>query len=138
MKQRVFGLVFALLGLLLILTPRLIFPVCGVGRYAPPEGQAAGYHACHGTLKAETVLGAAAILVGSVAFLWPKRRVLAATSVLGLVTAVLAACFPLFITGMCKMPTMACRLGTQPALVTIAVLMAIAAAAGLAVSKRTP
>lgn len=137
-KARVLGAVIVILGILLVLTPMYIFPVCGVGRYAPPPGEPIGHHACHGTLKAVTVLGSVAVLAGLMPLLWPGRKTALTASAAALVIAALAVLFPTVITGLCKMPTMACRLGTLPALITIAVLTALTGAAGLYTSRKPP
>jgi hypothetical protein len=124
-RARVFGGVLAALGIILILTPRYLFPVCGIGE--------PGFHACHGTLKAETVLGAVTIVIGMLPVLWPLRKTTLAASVSAIVLAALVVLFPAAITGMCKMPTMACRMGTLPALVTLGVIIALTGAAGIAI-----
>lgn len=130
------GVAFIVLGLFLILVPWVIFPVCGVGRYAPADGTIAGVHACHGTLKAETVLGAVAIVAGLVPLFWPGRRVLLFSSIAVLFVAVFAVLFPAVITGVCKVPTMPCRLGTLPALVITGVLTGMAGLAGIIMSRK--
>ena len=125
-----------LLGILLILTPWYIFPVCGVGRNAPAPGEPIGHHTCFRTLKAETVLGAITILISIMPVLWPLRKIVLGASLGSLVIAVLVILFPTAITGLCKMPTMACRVGTLPALVTVGILIGIAAAIGLISSRK--
>jgi hypothetical protein len=137
MRARAMGAVLVILGLLIIATPRAIFPVCGMGPGASAESRA-GVHACHKTMKAETVLGAAAILAGFIPILWPGGKQILAASVAALVIAVLAALFPLYITGMCRMATMPCRMGTLPALVTLAILTGATGAAGFFLSRKTP
>ena len=129
-KARVLGVVLAVLGTLLILTPRYIFPVCGYGE--------PGFHACHGTLKAETVIGAITILAAAIVILWPLKKTLLASSAASLVIAALVILFPTVITGMCKMPTMACRMGTLPALVTLGVVIALVGLAGILASRSAP
>jgi hypothetical protein len=124
-RARVIGSVLAALGIILMVTPRYIFPVCGYGE--------PGLHACHGTLKAETVLAAITIVIGLLPVLWPLRRTALAASVSALVIAALVVLFPVAITGMCKMPTMACLMGTLPALVTVGVIIALTGGAGIAV-----
>lgn len=138
MKAKAMGIALAALGALLILTPWYIFPVCGVGRYAPGPGMPLGVHPCHGTLSAETVLGAVAIIMGLIPLFWPHKRTVLAASISSAVIAALAALFPLAITGMCKVATMPCRLGTEPALYTVATLMMLTAALGLLAYRKMP
>ncbi|HUT52522.1 MAG TPA: DUF4418 family protein [bacterium] len=135
MKARAVGIAVVALGVLLVLTPWVIFPVCGVGRFAPGPGIAPGMHPCHGTLQAETVLGAAAIVIGFIPVLWPRKKAVLGASLGAAAVAVLAVLFPLAITGLCKVVTMPCRLGTLPALETVATLMMLAAALGLTVYR---
>ena len=136
MKARVLGIIFVILGVLLILTPWVIFPVCGVGRFAPPPGQSIGHHGCHGTLYAETIIGIITVVVGLFTALWSRQKVVMFSSISVFGLAVIAVLFPFLITGVCKMSTMVCRLGTVPGLVTVAVLMAIVATIGLGLSRR--
>jgi len=141
MKDRVLGVVVIVLGALLILTPWVIFPVCMVGRNAPPKGLEVGHHmrhGCHDTLRAETALGVVAIGIGAVPLLWPRRKIKIAVSTATLIVAALVVLFPLKITGLCKMSDMACRIGTMPALATVAVVMGLAGLIGLIVSIRAP
>ena len=136
MKARSIGIALAALGVLLVLTPWVLFPVCGVGRYAPGPGIASGAHPCHGTLLAETALGAAALVLGLFPVLWPGKNAVLGASIGAAVVAALVVLFPVAITGMCKVVTMPCRLGTLPALETAATLMMLTAALGLAVYRK--
>jgi hypothetical protein len=130
MKARILGGAIMILGALLIVTPWVIFPVCGVGRYAMEGGHHGMTPPCHQTLKAETALGAAVIVVGLVPLFWPGRRPALAASGLIAVAAVLAVAFPAGLTSMCKMPSMPCLAGTYPALIVMAALLGATALAG--------
>jgi Domain of unknown function (DUF4418) len=136
MKNRGLGVFFIVLGILLILTPWIIFPVCGVGRYAPPSGQIVGHHGCHATLKAETIIGGITILAGMLPILWPKRKLVIPVAGFTIVLAVLSALFPTYITGMCKMATMPCNLGTTPAIIIISILMASGGVTGIFLNRK--
>jgi hypothetical protein len=133
---RAFGVAVTVLGLLVLAVPSIIFPVCGVGRYAPLPGESIGHHGCHATLYAEIVIGLVVASSGLVAAIRPSGRKLTVLSIAVLVLAALVAAFPTLITGVCKVPTMPCRLGTVPALVITAVLVGATAAAGLLASRR--
>ncbi len=137
-KWRVLGLVFVIAGVLLILTPWTIFPVCGVGRYAPPPGQTIGHHGCHNTLYIETIIGIITAVIGLISVIWSRHKVVLFASISVLCLAVLAVLFPFAITGVCKMSTMACRLGTIPGLVTVAIIMGLSAVIGLGLSRKRP
>ncbi len=138
MSARIIGITIIILGVFLLVTPRYIFPVCGVGRYAPEPGTPIGKHGCHDTLKAETALGIALLPLGLVPVMWPRRKVLMGVSIATLLTALLVILFPTVITGICKMPTMPCRLGTQPALVIEGILLGLAGVAGLLAARKLP
>ena len=136
MGGRGLGVLIIVWGLLLILVPWVIFPVCGVGRYAPPPGQPIGVHACHGTLKAETALGILTIVLGVVPLLWFRRGVVILVSAAAVVDAVLVILFPTVITGICKVPTMACRMGTLPALVILGIILGLTGMSGLVIGAK--
>lgn len=118
-------MVVALLGVLLINVPILIFPVCEVGQSPLLGGPIDSRHGCHGTLHAEVVLGAITVATGFLLLISSTFRLRLAAYVVVLTVAVLAVLFPVTITGVCKMPTMPCRLGTVPALVTVGVFLGI-------------
>jgi hypothetical protein len=137
MKARIAGVIILLLGLLLLLTPWLIFPVCGVGRNAAGVSRALGHHGCHGTLWAETAIGSATIIIGLLPLIWPKPRVLRPAAWASAGCALLAVLFPLFITGMCNFSTMPCRLATLPAIETVAAFQVISASFILLTFRKT-
>jgi len=95
-------------------TPRWFFPICGVIAMN-----------CHRTLVAETWLAAALTAVAGLRLVWrPVAHLL-------LPVAVLVALFPLLITGVCPGRNSPCHLGTQPALIVLAVLLLCVYAATL-------
>ena len=138
MKARVVAIMIMIWGALLILIPWTIFPVCGIGPNAAGTMASIGYHGCQGTLRAETALGLIALGLAAVPLLWPQRRPLLIASLGGLLIALLAILFPTVITGMCRVPTMPCRMGTLPALIIVSVLLGLCSAAGLALSRKLP
>jgi hypothetical protein len=134
MNYRILGASIAILGILLMLTPRYIFPVCGMGKVGAAPGP--GWHGCHGTMEAEAALGAAVAALGLVPIIWPRRRAMLTASLGALIAYALAIIFPLYITGLCRMPTMPCQKGTFPAIVALALLLAVAGIAGRVPSRR--
>lgn len=91
---------------LLFVTPRWLFPVCDSATMA-----------CHHTLIAETWLALALLAVAFIRHFWrPLIHIL-------LPISILISLFPLFITGVCHDDRALCRLGTQPALITLSVLL---------------
>ena len=130
--KKIPGVGFAVIGLLMVLTPWLIFPICGQGRYAPPPGAPDKPHKCIGTAYAATGFGAVIVLAGIVASARPRRRTVRGAAVATTALAGLAALAPSY-AGVCKVMTMPCRAGTVPALVFLFILsLAAAAATGLA------
>ncbi len=134
-KERVFGSATVTLGILLILTPLMVFPVCGMGRHVPPSGERIGHHGCHDTLGAEIALGAALIITGLAPIIWPRRKALRFSSIAMMVIATLVVVFPIKMFEICKMPTMPCRVETLPALCVIAILMGVLSGVGLFLSR---
>ncbi len=135
-KARTIGIIFIILGVLVILTPRVFFPVCGLDKKAFQMSSIPGHHGCHDTLHAVTILGVIAILTGIFPLVQAKRETVLFASILFIVLAALIILFPTTITGICKMPTMVCRLGTLPALVTGGIIMGIAGIAGILISRK--
>ena len=135
MQNRLIGTVVIILGLLLILTPWWIFPVCGKGRYAPKIGTIKTPHKCTNTLYAESALGIITLALGVAALARPSRKSVFTVSCLLMAVAILVSLFPLWLTGVCKMSTMPCRTGALPALVTISVMMAVTAVSGMVQAK---
>ena len=121
MREKVFGAVFALLGLLVILTPRYILPVCEFKGFKPMH--------CSEAAHFELYAGLALIGIGlGAAFL----RGRAAGLVLGLLAAAAGAAV-IYIpqaTGFCKSPMMPCHYGAVPALRLLGGITILAGLAG--------
>lgn len=91
---------------LLFVTPRWVFPVCDSAMMA-----------CHHTLIAETWLALALLVVAFVRHFWPPLIHIL------LPISILVSLFPLYITGVCPGDRSPCHIGTQPALITLSVLL---------------
>ena len=135
MPKRLIGTVIIILGLLIVLTPWYIFPICGRGRYAPGPGLIDKPHRCTNTLYAESALGILTIAVGGIALRSASKKNMIVVSASLMVLAIMVCLFPLRLTGLCKMATMPCRMGTLPALITISIMMAITAVSGMVQAK---
>lgn len=135
-KTQVWALIVIILGVIIILIPWYLFPVCGVGRYAPPVGTLPRMHGCDGTLKAATVLGVLMVFAGMLPLFvrqyWAGIVSAASTAVIG----VLVILFPTVITGVCRVPTMPCVFGTKPALVAVGILLILAGCIGVLLVKK--
>lgn len=134
MRMRGIGIAIVILGVFLVLTPWRLFPVCRVNGFMSfPSG-----HGCANTARAETALGFAAIILGGLPLFKPKRGLALFASVSALALALLVVLFPLAITGLCKAPTMACRVGTLPALIVIAFLLGLTGLVGIGLFRKPP
>lgn len=116
--KRTAGIASLIGGLLLILVPRFILPVC--------EYQ--GYQPMHCSDTAHTELYAGILLAGAgVAVMLFRRPGLVLGALLAAIAVSAAAlAFPEFY-GYCKSPKMPCNYGTIPAIRLIAVMTAVTA-----------
>ena len=119
MKNRIiFAAVFVLLGLLVILAPTVLFPVC----------ESEMKMACFFTKKAEIGVGLLIAAIGVVSFFLKNKDIRIGLSIAQFLNAALVLALPLKLTGLCKKSDMACRVKTLPALIVLSVLLAIVAA----------
>ena len=137
-KAQVWALVLVLLGVIVVLIPWYLFPVCGVGRYAPPAGTLASMHGCSNTLKAATVLGVLAMCTGILPLFVKQRWAVLTAAVSATVIGALLILFPTAITGVCMIPTMPCVFGTKPALIIAGIVLLLAGGVGGLLIKKTP
>ena len=114
------ALLFILSGLLVILIPTVILPIC----------QSEMKMACYFTKQAEIGVGAVILALGVLtAFSSKKTRL--GISYAQLLNGILVLALPLKLTGLCKMSDMACRVKTLPELIVLSVLLALTAAADI-------
>ncbi|MBC8503286.1 MAG: DUF4418 family protein [Chloroflexi bacterium] len=110
------GIIIAVLGLLIVLTP-VVLPVCE-GLLELVNGKKIPMR-CHWTARAEMIFGALIVVVGlMIAFLkkaGERQRLHHQVALLGLVTILT----PLFIIPTCMNPDMSCNVGTKPALIIL-------------------
>jgi len=116
--KRTAGIAALIGGLLLVLVPRYILPVCEFKGYQPMH--------CSDTARAEMYAGV--LLAGAgMAVLLLRRPVMVLAALLAAIAASAAAlAFP-EVYGFCKSPNMPCNYGTVPAVRLIAVLTAVIA-----------
>ncbi len=129
------GMVTAVLGLLIVLTP-VVLPVCegllelASGKQIPMR--------CHWTARAEMLFGVIIMALGlMIAFLkspGERRRLHHQAAILGAVTILT----PLFIIPTCDNPDMACNVGTRPALIILGGLVLLAGLLGSRAPKTPP
>ena len=115
MKNRIgFSIGYILLGALLSLIPTVIFPVC----------ESEKKMSCYYTAHAEFGIGIIVIILGIAYILFKSEELRAGISLSIAVNSILIVLLPLKLTGLCKMSGMACRIGTLPALIVIAIIIA--------------
>ena len=122
MKNRIiFAAAFILLGLLVILAPTVLFPVC----------ESEMKMACFFTKKAEIGAGLVIAALGVIYFFLKNKDIRLGISIAQFLNAGLVLAFPAKLTGLCKMSDMACRVKTYPALIVLSVLLALTAATNI-------
>lgn len=119
MKNRIIvSIIYIVLGILLALVPTVLFPTCDATEMKM---------ACYYTKQAEVGLGVLVAVLGIVALLSKNADVRSGLSLAILGIAVLVVVYPLYLTGLCKMSDMMCRLRTLPALILISVVIGVVA-----------
>ena len=136
MAGKTLGTALIILGLLLILTPRYIFPVCGQGWHKSPAPMSWAKHGCDRTLTAESLLGIFTLAAALIPFFSASKKTLKTVSLLTIVIGALVILFPAGITGLCKVLTMPCRVGTFPALVILGMLFGVTGGLGLLLARK--
>ena len=122
MKNRIlFAAAFILLGLLVILAPTVLFPVC----------ESEMKMACFFTKKTEIGVGLVIAALGVIYVFLKNKDIRLGISIAQFLNAGLVLAFPAKLTGLCKMSDMACRVKTYPALIVLSVLLALTAAANI-------
>ncbi len=119
-KINVFGVVIAVLGILIILTP-IVFPVCE-GLLELVNGKKVPMR-CFWTARAEWIIGAMVVISGLLVTFAKtdeaRKRLNNQVTFLGLATILT----PLFIIPTCMNPDMSCNIGTKPALIILGVVV---------------
>ena len=132
---RIYSLLIVALSVLLILIPWLLFPVCGVGRYAVQKGMM--MHGCGATLNFVTILGIIGIVIGVIVQVRPGRVIAIAASISFAALGGLVILFPTAITGVCRVANMPCVYGTKPALIVAGFVMVLFGIAGFYLFGKT-
>ena len=117
-KNKITGIVIALLGLLTALIPTVIFKVC-----AAMDGK---FMKCHWTSQVEVALGIAVLVLGLLIVLSKENAAASAYAVASAVNGVLVILIPTVVIGVCGSADMPCHSGTKPALIIAGALIAAA------------
>ena len=139
MKNRIVSSVlFIFIGALLILFPLYILPVCPLpdAQTIPATTMAGDGHMhstpgkimkCFWTARAEIGIGSLVIAIGALVLFSRSLFVRMGLSMALACTAVLAAAIPTILIGVCGNEMMRCNMGAKPALILLAIVLAIAA-----------
>jgi hypothetical protein len=116
-KKYISGIVFFLLGLLVVLGPRYLFKVC-----TPDES---GFPLCHWSAQAEIGVGALISALGIGLVICEDRKIRFGLVIGILLSSIVVLCIPHILIGGCEMPSMACRKTAFPCITLIGVILMI-------------
>ena len=129
--SNILGAINIILGALVITLPHCILPVCEYfGMYMETKMGMLVPMKCHYTAYAEVGVGATIIVASVVLMVSNMVQTKKALSIVGAVLGINVMLLPTYLTGMCGMASMPCRIGTQPALLILGVLIIIVNAIG--------
>ena len=118
------GALLALLGIVIILTPWIIFPVCELhDSYAILQSGAKIPMTCGWTARAESGIGALIVLAGGLLIARSTPETRQAVGIFSIALGALAVLTPTVIIGMCKMADHPCRVLTLPALEILGIIV---------------
>jgi uncharacterized membrane protein YczE len=122
MKISIPAIILIVLGILLVVSPWTIAPVCEVnGMYAQLASGKTLPMPCGWTARAEIGVGALALFAGLLLAFSQSAETKRMIGLFGIAFGVLAILFPLYITKMCALPDHPCNLLTKPVLVILGV-----------------
>jgi hypothetical protein len=121
-----YGALLVLLGIIIILIPWIIFPVCEMeGSYVVTAAGAKLPMTCGWTARAETGIGALIVIAGGLLIARSTRETRQAVGIFTIAMGALVILFPTVLIGMCKVATHPCRMTTLPALEFLGVIVII-------------
>jgi drug/metabolite transporter (DMT)-like permease len=121
------GAFLILLGILVMLTPWIIFPVCEVeGMYLKTVSGVQMPMKCGWTARAETGMGALIIVGGGLLIARGTPETRQAVGVFSIATGILVILFPTVLIGMCALADHPCRQLTLPALEILGIIVIVA------------
>jgi len=127
MRHRVFGSLLFIIGILVLLTPKYILPVC---EYTGRQRMACSY-----TGWAEMFMGGIIMAAGFASFFSRTSDALKWLMFLSLTLAVSVIFIPSAL-GYCHSPQMPCNYGSVPMLRLLGIFLAIISASGFVISAR--
>jgi hypothetical protein len=122
----VYGALLVLLGVIIILTPWIIFPVCEMeGSYVVTSTGMKLPMTCGWSARAESGIGALIVVAGGLLIARSTRETRQAVGIFTIAMGALVILFPTVLIGMCKVATHPCRMTTLPALEILGVIVII-------------
>jgi len=120
------GILLMLLGILVILTPWVLFPVCEMeGLYLKTAAGVEMPMKCGWTARAETGIGALIVVAGGLLTARSTPETRQAVGVFSVAAGILVVLFPTILIGMCQLADHPCRQLTLPALEILGVIIII-------------
>jgi len=120
------GALLVLLGIVIILTPWILFPVCEMeGSYVVTQTGMKLPMTCGWTARAEAGVGGLIVLAGGILILRSTPETRQVVGIFSIAMGALVVLFPTVLIGMCKVATHPCRLTTLPALEILGVAVII-------------
>jgi hypothetical protein len=118
------GALLVLLGIVVILTPWIIFPVCEhYGSYMMTQSGMQVPMTCGWTARAESGIGALIAVGGGLLIFRSTPETRQAVGIYTIAMGILVILFPTFLIGMCKMAEHPCRALTLPALEILGIIV---------------
>jgi hypothetical protein len=123
------AIVLIILGILIVVSPWTIAPVCEVhGLYAKLVSGKDFLMPCGWTGRAEIGIGTLVVVAGVLLAFAKSAETKMMIGILGAVLGILAILFPTVITGMCAMADHPCNLLTKPVLIILGLVVIIVSA----------
>jgi hypothetical protein len=120
------SIVLIIMGILLIVSPWTITPVCEVeGMYAKLANGKEFPMPCGWTARAEVGIGALVVVAGILLAIAKSDESKMMIGIFGAVLGLLAILFPVAITKMCALPDHPCNLMTKPMLIILGLIVII-------------
>ena len=118
------GALLVLLGIVIILTPWIIFPVCEhYGSYLTTTSGAQLPMPCGWTARAESGIGALIVVAGALLIARSTPETRQAVGVFSIALGALVVLIPTVLIGMCKVAEHPCRVLTLPALEILGIIV---------------